>query len=293
VQDSNGTDIRYNAIHWNTQQWELKRIPFIGPCSSVDYPPIQAIWAFSSNHILFTNGGAIAVQNGTTTYLDCGMNALLDGAIKKIFALDPSNVYAVGYQGIIVYYNGSSWQKQESGTDVDLTDVWGSPDGSVVWACGWDDFKPTVLLRKYDGGNWELIYNDLDNLFHFRPDSLSGAIFSVWTDKATSLYALTNYTLYKCNPQMPVKGEYIWEAADPYIWASRRLRGTSDNDLVAVGYEGRIWHFNGASWRLYNELVNPIDILNSVAISNDMVIAVGLRYFNGIEILGIVYLGQR
>jgi hypothetical protein len=124
--DPTGVDDIYNAVHWDGQQWELKRIPFIGPCSAVDYPPIRAIWAFSEDNILFTNGGAIAKYNGSSTFLDCGMNPLLDGAIKKIFATDPSNVYAVGGVGTIVHYDGSSWQKLQSGTTVDIQDIWGA-----------------------------------------------------------------------------------------------------------------------------------------------------------------------
>ncbi|MBD3223798.1 MAG: glucosyl transferase, partial [Caldithrix sp.] len=86
----------YNAVHWDGDEWELKRIPFIGGCSAVDYPPIKTVWAFSENKILFTNGGAIAEYNGHNTKLDCRMNTLLNGAIKKILSITPSNIYAVG-----------------------------------------------------------------------------------------------------------------------------------------------------------------------------------------------------
>src|SRR3990172_5494091 len=42
----------YNAVHWDGSKWELKRIK-TNACGGVVYPPIKAIFFFSSNYILF------------------------------------------------------------------------------------------------------------------------------------------------------------------------------------------------------------------------------------------------
>jgi hypothetical protein len=110
----------YNAARWNGAKWELKRIPFIGPCSAVDYPPIRAIWAFSEDYILVTNGGSIVRYDGRSASMDCRMNSLLVGAINKIFAVAPEDVYAVG-----IHYVNGSWQKLDMGTTLPVQDIWG------------------------------------------------------------------------------------------------------------------------------------------------------------------------
>jgi hypothetical protein len=104
---------------------------------------------------------------------------MMNGELLKVWGTSSSNLFAVGRNGTIIRYNGSTWQRMQSGRDVDLLDVWGSPDGSVVWACGWEDFKPTVLLR-YRGGTWERVYED-PFPFVLRQDSLSGVLSTLWT----------------------------------------------------------------------------------------------------------------
>ena len=47
----------------------------------------------------------------------------------------PDDIWAVGYAGDIVHWNGSAWSTTASGTTSNLSDVWGSgPD--EVWAVG-------------------------------------------------------------------------------------------------------------------------------------------------------------
>jgi hypothetical protein len=114
----------YNAAQWNGGKWELKRIPFFGSCSAVLYPPLKAIWAFSSTNMLLTNGGSMVTYDGINATMDCRMNSLLTGAINKIYAVNSQNVYAVGNGGNIARYNGSDWTKMTSGTSVDLQDIY-------------------------------------------------------------------------------------------------------------------------------------------------------------------------
>ncbi|RMH95872.1 MAG: glucosyl transferase, partial [Calditrichaeota bacterium] len=44
----------YNAVHWDGIEWDLKHIR-TNACGGVDYPPIEAIFAFSANDILFSH----------------------------------------------------------------------------------------------------------------------------------------------------------------------------------------------------------------------------------------------
>jgi hypothetical protein len=53
----------------------------------------------------------------------------------------PPDVYAVGWGGTILHYDGSSWSRMSSGTDRDLRGVWGSSGADSgppdIYAVGW------------------------------------------------------------------------------------------------------------------------------------------------------------
>ncbi len=274
--DTAQTWLPYNAVHWDGQRWELKRISFTGWCSAVEFPPVRSVLAFSENDIWFARGGSLVHYNGNSFYNDCEMNPLLDGSISKIWGTNSNNLYIVGGSGTIAHYNGSSWQKLESGTDVDLLDVWGSPDGGVVWACGWSTAKPTVLLR-YENGILEKIYEDRDHRFVVLHDTLSGTLTSGWIFDNRSQYVASNAGVYRIPTSGAGKIERLsftpsWFPGFPF-----RLRGEGINDMILTGDYFMVAHFNGLSWRYYQQL-SGLGAYLSVAQRANMICAVGLSF---------------
>lgn len=133
----------YNAVHWDGTNWELRKIYYYGSCSAVEYPPLRAIWAFSENNIILTNRGSIGFFDGNNVNLDCRVNPLLTSAINKIWGTSSEDLYIVGNSGNIAHYNGTSWQKIESGTDLHLYDIYGDYseiDGNEILVTAADRF---------------------------------------------------------------------------------------------------------------------------------------------------------
>jgi hypothetical protein len=64
----------YNAVYWNGNNWELKRISFTG-CGAVIYPAIVSVFAFNKNDIWFARGGSLVHFDGNTFFNDCNMNS--------------------------------------------------------------------------------------------------------------------------------------------------------------------------------------------------------------------------
>ena len=46
-------------------------------------------------------------------------------SVNKLWGTSSSDLYGVGYNGMITHYNGRTWQKIESGTTTNINDIWG------------------------------------------------------------------------------------------------------------------------------------------------------------------------
>src|SRR5207249_6269191 len=70
--------------------------------------------------------------------------------LYAIWGTSGTNVFAVGYSGTILHYDGTGWTPQISETTSWLRGVWGA-GGSDVFAVG---FGGTIL--HYNGETWEI-----------------------------------------------------------------------------------------------------------------------------------------
>ncbi|MEO8232596.1 MAG: hypothetical protein ABI638_09950, partial [Ignavibacteriota bacterium] len=126
----NPDPISYNAVHWDGQGWELKKIK-TNACGGVDYPPIKVIFAFSLNDILFAHiDGSISYFNGVDFTNDCSLITQLSGSVNKIWGISKNDFYVVSDNGFIANYQSGSWTKIESGTTLNINDVWGNVENN-------------------------------------------------------------------------------------------------------------------------------------------------------------------
>jgi len=252
----------YNAVHWDGQQWELKRIPFTGWCSAVQFPPIRSVFAFSENDIWFARGGSLAHYNGSNFYNDCGMNALLDGSINKIWATDSNNIFIVGGSGTIIHYNGNHWQKLESSTDLPIQDIWGvenTPGGGKEIYC--------IASTKFQGGESKVMKIENNTVINISTDSLSWSISSVWSSNGREWYICGDGLYKNRDPHSP------WEKiSGPPLIYMERIRGSEINDIFVVGHFGLVSHWNGLSWHTYPAMQRKY---YGLAVKGDLIVAVG------------------
>ena len=267
VRDSAGVLHNYNAVHWDGETWELKRIPFTGSCSAVEFPITTAIISFAENDIWISRPGSLVHWDGSRYFNDCGMNALIDGSINKIWGTSSNDLYVVGNNGTIVHYNGSRWQKLESGTDIDLTDVWGLSDGSVVWACGWTSGEPySVLLSIRNNRVTTERYVDI-RIQPSDPNSLAGNISTGIFLKNTS-YIASSRALYTFNSNGESNRFY------PRLrYFPSHMDATNVNNIWVCGDRSMLWHFNGSTPK-YIE-TDFEGHFNSISVHSKVICAVG------------------
>ena len=131
--DSTGQSdqLPYNLAKWDGNQWRLLRVtvPFRGVNIT---PPLYGIFAFSADQIWIVGDVAIyGNESNWTTYdirLITGDDSL--DAIK-CWGSSADNMYFVGLGGTLVHYSGNTWQKIETGTALNINDIWGDYNSSL------------------------------------------------------------------------------------------------------------------------------------------------------------------
>lgn len=265
----------YNAVHWDGINWELKLIPFTGSCSAVMYPPIRSIWAFSETDIWFARGGSLVHFDGTNYYNDCNMNSLLTGSINKIWGSSSSDLYVVGNNGNIVHYNGTLWSQIESGTEVNINDVFGiidnrSNERKVFCAA-------SFVLQM---GEHKILTIDQNNNVDSLHWDTGRRVNSTWSKNGWIVYTSGGGVFNNKS------GRWKEEISIP-LYYTNRIRGNGLNEIFAVGDFALLAHFNGADWRIYQDLLQlPLTSFNSITVKENIISIVGYSGEKALVIIG-------
>ncbi len=264
----------YNVARWNGQEWSFSRATNVA---------LNTVFAFSANDA-WAGSSAPYRWNGQQ-WIGFNVSGVFNGTINKIWGVSSNRMFIVGTNGAIALFNGTTWQRLESHTTVDLLDVWGSPDGSVVWACGYrPDYSESILLR-YDGAAWQTIWKTPPPVSNQPYD---GLLQTLWSPGNDSLYVVGGEGVWRHHPAGgTARKEVLSLGSFP-----TRVRGNAGNDLFIAGFDGIVWHFNGNTWRRFHSLSNPLHVYNAVALRSNTVIAVGADYSATIQ-RGLVSVGSR
>ncbi len=271
VGELNPGENTYNAVRWNGTQWDSYQFQFLSFCGQPSTGPYaaQSVFGFDAGNVWISSGSQMVRWNGTTQ----STPVCIPVSVNKMWGPTPNSIYAVGVNGQIAHYDGNSWTQMLSPTDVDLLDVWGSPDGSVVWACGhyYNQFG-TYLLR-YSSGVWEIVYDGTASRFTIRNDSLSGAYSSVFARGAGGTYVAASAGLYSV--EVNTRGEATRHSFTSGFFPGFPWRVRGDGvELFVVGEYYMVAHFNGITFRYFSEL-NGYGRLSSVDQRGNSVVAVG------------------
>ncbi len=279
----------YGAARWDGKKWHLMKVSYRDFGNTTIWPgKLKAVYGFSPDNIYVASSANLLKWNGTSWQEKAFfMNDISwNGRVNKIWGTSENNLYLVGDNGAIYFYNGTSWRRLESGTDVTLTDVWGSPDGSVVWACGWNWQGGSVLLARRDE-NWIKLWDRTAPNF---PYSYYGKISTLWTSGKKEYIVISSGRI---NRHSILNQNNVFEESFTLGNFAYCIRGNSKNNITIVGANSMIWHFNGYSWYQYTQFLNSDDRLNSVSLKNNLVVAVGLRYGSAFDKYGLIIIGRR
>jgi hypothetical protein len=272
----------YNAVHWDGSQWELKRIFYQG-----SFWAIRTVFAFNENDIWFSAFVRYDGQN----FIELPIPPILNGwTINKIWGGSSNDLYAVGNDGNIAHYQNWQWSRITSGTDVDLLDVWGTTDGKIVWVSG-KNLNKTVLL-KIENKIANIVFED-QYPWQIKEERISGGISSIWTDSKNFIYLTTPITAYRCLSTTSGEGKEIYPFDDYLNGGTIRIRGNSGNDIITSGSNCSILHYNGFSWKRYEQFTDINTYLWSSDIRGNILVSVGDKLENLFYYKAIIIVGRR
>jgi hypothetical protein len=262
--DSAQPSLPYNTVHWDGQKLELMRIK-TNACGGVDYPPIRAVFAFTTDDVLFAHiDGSITHYDGNDFVNDCSLITQLNGSINKMWGVSRNDFFVVSGNGFIAHYNGQGWQKLESpATDLPIQDIWGAIDpktGEAFILCPASD-KYNVSEKKLLQINTDKHISEIPWPFTDRDP------YSTWFNSEKEIYVCGGGVI-----QRNVKGEYKIISQLPRIFLNK-IRGNDINDIFVVGDFGLFAHYNGKSWWIHPDSFYGTFL--SVDVKDNTIVAVG------------------
>jgi hypothetical protein len=255
----------YNAVHWDGSDWQFKRIMFYTICGQQHQNAYAAssIFSFSENDIwVGMQGSQIARLNDTTQI----STQCIPISVRKLWGTDSQNLYAVGINGQIAHYNGTNWQRIESGTELDFHDIYGATlhtgEEQILAVC-----SRNLPLDKG-------IYKIQENIAaQISSDPIQWELYALWFISNRHYYVIGNGIYEKTEIS-----NILWtdNGFDITHYATTGIRGNGLNDVFISGAFGEFLHFNGVTWKSYiNETGWFSGSYGGIAVRNNLVITVG------------------
>jgi hypothetical protein len=271
----------YNLAKWDGHQWQLLRIQFYDFCGqpSTGSYPTKSILAFSPTDIWIGKSGSQVVRwNGQSQTAPMCTPV----SINRIWGESPNSVYAGGDNGGLAHYNGSTWQRVESGTNLDIMDIWGATNPHT------GDLEILALASTYrpDLHGCMLLKVTSNSATPLSTNGLSQDLFSSWFVPERRYYAVGAGI-----HQKRMLSDSAWTVFPPGVvtrFFSGEVRGQGVNDVFVVGSFGEVVHFNGFSWQKYfSDVPIPSGYLGFVEIKGNLMMATGqVNASRGIVLIG-------
>ncbi|MFA5728467.1 MAG: hypothetical protein WC957_03475 [Candidatus Neomarinimicrobiota bacterium] len=267
----NGTGYEtFNAARWNGEEWKLMR--------TTDPAPLYSIWYFSEDNIWVTSFGYPEHWDGNKWTLYHLHNMGIDASAGYgIWASSPSNIYFVGYKGSIVHYDGKNFRNLESGTTLDIQDIWGA--------------------KNKRSGKWEILAvasNNQDKcLLRIQNKTATKLSVSGLSNILDGIWFIPNYQYYVVGTGIHYKSKLddspwsCYSSGEVSSYQSHRISGGGINDIFVVGSYCEVVHYNGSSWYNYrNEIPLAGGAFGGISVKDNLVAISGYIGREAVVIIG-------
>jgi hypothetical protein len=277
----------YNAVHWDGNEWSLKRIFFPTVCGSSNLTsyPAKAIFVFGDGKIwISSSGDKIAIlENGIQINQFC-LASNVSMSINKIWGKNSSDLYVVGNNGNIAHYNGSpaaaGWTRIESGTSLHIYDIWGeqNENGEYEILC--------VAAEHFVGPERKILSIKNNFVQEISTSNISiGSFYGVWFKTDRKYFVVGNGIYTKQNIANTDNWIALHNNLTPYYAYS--IRGTAYNNIFICGSFGESLFFNGSSWTTFRNTPGFYDAeFYKADIKENIIVAAGYSGSKGFIAIG-------
>ncbi|MDR3611397.1 MAG: glucosyl transferase [Ignavibacteriaceae bacterium] len=277
--DSTGQrdDKPYNAVHWNGTKWEVLRIPTRIYTGEILYAIIKAIYAFNKDDIwAFSDAGSFSHWDGKEWKSEFVWER--KGGGNRFWGTSSTDLYLACSNGGLSYYNGAKWTLINTGTDLNINDIYGSWNEQT----GRYDIMAVAsnILESLERKILQISGNTVTNV---NSDTLNTTLSSVWFKPNKKYYVVGGGIYQKNNLNEDVWKNKHLEFTHYFTYS---IIGTDVNDLIAVGAYGEVLHYNGSTWKSFMDETGIDGGLYSVRIKNNLIVAVGEESTKGVLFIG-------
>lgn len=151
--------------------------------------------------------------------------------LRAVWAHDDDNIFAVGEEGTIVHFNGTTWQLMACPIKVRLHDVWGSSPNNVFVAAD------SGMILHFNGDKWSL-HHQLGTDTPLLAITGFGAhdVLVVGDEGRILRFDGVEWKRVDCGVNIELYG----------VW------GVDSNHILAVGGAGELFRWNGEQWHNFN-----------------------------------------
>ena len=177
------------------------------------------------------------------------------GGIKNIWASSQSNIYFAGRKGYILHYNGSDFTKIESGTEIDLKSISGTPDGEHVFITGYEnsgELSGQSIALEITNGELRTLFSSDNGPFGNPSQGDYGRFQAVNVIDNIAYFTTGGTWILKYNIETK-KTEY---SIDTEGFSFESISANSRNDILLTSKWANICHFNGKDWYIDNTFYN-------------------------------------
>ncbi len=269
-----------NAAHWDGKSWNIMRIKY-GWQGDSGQASMRSTFAYGSKDVWV--GSSLPQRWNGSKWIGYEMPGVQPGWVNGLFGLRTNELFAVNSTGFSSFFNGTGFQKLETGTTLELTDIYGNE--TEIWAVGGKPHidRGVVLLKRE--ASWEKI----DSL----SDNEKKSVSTVWCDEKGMLdsgfIAFGGWGIWYRDTTWKKPPLSVLNGGQPFgELFINSIRGTNRNNVFAVGDYGIVVHYNGKSWHFYKELFKfwGTRIYSSVSLTKNKVYIVGQEDGRGIIVIG-------
>lgn len=272
-----GTMYRFNGTTWNTTGFHTgEGGPITGALELTD------IIGFLETEVWIVGARTYSNWNPPPNFLDSTLILQFNGNFWKEHAVptgrgleciggtSSSDLWTGGADGTLYHYNGTVWKRHYLPVSytLDRTFYIRDIDFPYMLCYKYDPpsgFSSSYILR-YQNGEW----TPMDSSGYGMPK-----LNFRWGN--SDLWTSPQGTTYSCGEDGVFRLENgTWKNILKTDRSITRMSGTSDENIYAVGYPGRVYHFNGTDWHLFEQFNGLPIIMHSVWCDQKNVFAMGV-----------------